>query len=1079
MARAYAVGVGAARGTIYLGDFHPHLEAAFAQLVRELAPSADARGLEVVVANRILATHLRRRAAELGASTLGLRPRALEDLTRRLAAPVLAARGQRALAGFETPLLAAELLAPVLRRTPESYFAAAAQRRGLFRVLAATFRDLRDALVTPADLAAAVAEEPPGERKLRELAELYGAFVEGLEARRLADDAAVSEAALAALAARAADSPLLLYGIYDLVGRQRALVEALARGRETHVFFPWRDEPAFAYTARTRDWLESLGLESRRLAAGLEPGDLQALRAGLFADPRSDGGGTGRDGGVSILSVPTPAREAREALRRLVERPARSAAILLRHEESQAAPFREAERAARVALHRRRGEPWAARPAGRVVLGLLRLAAARRRAGGGALPRAEVEDLLASGGLREEQFPPGSYPGRWAQLFRRRGLIAEVAGWRRFVERFTGEPSPTGDDDERDPVLQRELRPAAQWAARLLETTERLARDGRSWRDLAAALDREIAEWVAPGEDRDGVALALLPLARLDGVLEPSFGTAQEAVEALLAEAGPGEGQLGSAPTVGELGALRGLTFDRVVIPGLVERSFPRRARQDPVLLDAERARLSQRLGAARALPLKMAAAAAEERLLFRLAVGAARRELLLSYPRLTDAGTPQVASSFLLAAERALGAAAIQMPLAPPYPRPEDGPPLVPWEFDLREIDAARAERDPRRAAAAAARLGYLYDAYPRFASTVRQHRQRSGAGTWRRLTEFDGMIDRHLAAAFLERRSSGGALRLSPTALERYARCGFQFLQRDVLRLESAPAPERSLDLEPRDLGKLYHALLRDLYLRLQAAGLLPLAAANLAAAQGLVTPTLDALLAARPHLAGEGPEALFAARRRKVAADVERLLAREAASSEDWVPADFEWSFAADEPAVVELGGGRLAVRGRIDRLDERGAPGPGRGSELRIVDYKSGRAEGLGRPGDLKAGRNLQLALYRRAVRARRGDLPVTGALLPLQGEKEPIVWSPEDFAASDAELEELVAAIVGGMGEGAFFQIEQEEPHHYCDELCEFGEICGPGRRSLIERKSHDPAAQRGLRWRGRAEPPPQGEEDEA
>jgi ATP-dependent helicase/nuclease subunit B len=522
-----------------------------------------------------------------------------------------------------------------------------------------------------------------------------------------------------------------------------------------------------------------------------------------------------------------------------------------------------------------------------------------------------------------------------------------------------------------------------------------------------------------------------------------------------------------------------------VIVPGLVERSFPRRARQDPVLLDAERARLNQRLGAARALPLKMASAAAEERLLFRLAIGAARRELILSYPRLTDAGTPQVASSFLLAAERALGAAAVQMPLAPPYPRADDGPPLVPWEFDLREIDAARAERDPRRAAAAAARLGYLYDAYPRFADTVRQHRQRSSAGTWRRLTEFDGMIDRRLAAAFLERRSSGGALRLSPTALERYARCGFQFLQRDVLRLESAPAPERSLDLEPRDLGKLYHALLRDLYLRLQDAGLLPLSAANLAAAQGLVTPTLDALLAARPHLAGEGPEALFAARRRKVAADVEGLLAREASSREDWVPVDFEWSFAPDEPAIVELGGdrmgqmGRLAVRGRIDRLDERGARDERGGRELRIVDYKSGRAEGLGQPGDLKAGRNLQLALYRRAVRARRGDLPVTGALLPLQGDKEPIVWSPEDFAASDAELERLVAEIVGGMAEGAFFQIEQGEPRHYCDELCEFGEICGPGRRSLTERKSHDPEAQRGLRWRGRAGPPPDDEGEEA
>jgi hypothetical protein len=1053
--------------------------------LRELAPDGDARSLEVVVPNRLLATHLRRRSAELGSPTLGLRPRALEDLTRSIAAPVLASRGLRPLHGFETPLLAAELLGPKLRRDAGSYFAAAAQRRGLFRVLAATFRDLRDALVSPDALAAAVAEEPR-ERKLVELAELYGAFVDGLRARRLADEAAVAEAALAGLETGRADSPLLIYGLYDLVGRQRAVVEALARDRPTQVFFPWQEGPAFAYAERTRAWFESLGLEPQRLESDALPrGELSALRAGLFADLAPAPGAARSDSAVTVLSVPTPAREAREALRRLVARPARSAAVLLRQEESQAAPFREARQAARVTLHLGRGEPWGARPAGRVVLGLLRLAAARRTEGEGALPRAEVEDLLASGGLRDGQFAPDSNPGRWAQLFRRRGLIAEIAGWRRFVERFAGEaPSAVeGGDDERDPVLQRELRPAAQWSARLLEATERLAREPESWAGWAAELARQVADWVAPGADRDGVALALAPLAELDGVLAPSLTAAHDTVEALLAEAGPGEGQLGSAPSVSELGAARGLTFDRVIVPGLVERAFPRRARQDPVLLDAERERLNRRLGEARALPLKVAAAAAEERLLFRLAIGAARRELVLSFPRFNDAGAPQVPSSFLLEAGRALGpdpSPLRRVPLAPPYPRPEDGPPLLSWEFDLREIDAARAERDPRRAAGRAGQLGYLYAAYPRFERTVQQHRQRSGAGTWRKLTDFDGMIDPALAAAFIDRRSAGGALRLSPTALERYARCGFQFLQRDLLRLESAPAPERSLDLEPRDLGRLYHALLRDLYVRLAAAGLLPLSPAGATAAQGLVAPTLDALLAARPHLAGEGPEALFAARRRKIAADVERLLAREAATAEGWVPARFEWSFAEEEPAVVELGGARLAVRGRIDRLDERHEPARGRGRELRIVDYKSGRAEGLGQAGDLKAGRNLQLALYRRAVRARLGELPVTGAYLPLQGEKAPIVWSPEDFAASDARLEELVGAIVGGMGDGDFFQIEQQEPGHYCDDLCEFGEICGPGRRALTDRKGHDPRAQRGLRWRGLADAPlDSGEEEEA
>src|SRR5207249_898364 len=79
-----------------------------------------------------------------------------------------------------------------------------------------------------------------------------------------------------------------------------------------------------------------------------------------------------------------------------------------------------------------------------------------------------------------------------------------------------------------------------------------------------------------------------------------------------------------------------------VVVLGLVEKTFPRIIREDPLLLDEERQRISP------ALPLKRNGYE-EEQLLFDLACGAARDRLVLSFPRLDPAsGRPRVAS-FLL----------------------------------------------------------------------------------------------------------------------------------------------------------------------------------------------------------------------------------------------------------------------------------------------------------------------------------------------------------------------------------------------------------------------------------------------
>ena len=92
----------------------------------------------------------------------------------------------------------------------------------------------------------------------------------------------------------------------------------------------------------------------------------------------------------------------------------------------------------------------------------------------------------------------------------------------------------------------------------------------------------------------------------------------------------------------------RGRAFAVVFVPGLAERLFPQRPREDPLLLDAARRRLASALA-------NQEERVEHERLLLRLATGAARRRVVLSYPRVDVVeARPRVTSFYGLDVVRA-----------------------------------------------------------------------------------------------------------------------------------------------------------------------------------------------------------------------------------------------------------------------------------------------------------------------------------------------------------------------------------------------------------------------------------------
>jgi RecB family exonuclease len=227
----------------------------------------------------------------------------------------------------------------------------------------------------------------------------------------------------------------------------------------------------------------------------------------------------------------------------------------------------------------------------------------------------------------------------------------------------------------------------------LFKPLESIARS-RTWADLIDRTTTAFQTLMRASAEREQIITALVELRRLDTLKPgPNPGLLTRLVEETLetesSERAQGETD---GTTLSPLMQARGVPFRAVIVPGLIERSFPQSPSIDPILLDHERQKLNEVFGAIVApvpspdapgskvhrdvaslaihavgqadvleasdaistalpplLPLKVAQIS-EERLLFRLAVGAARERLVLTFSRIeAESGRERVPSYFLL----------------------------------------------------------------------------------------------------------------------------------------------------------------------------------------------------------------------------------------------------------------------------------------------------------------------------------------------------------------------------------------------------------------------------------------------
>lgn len=978
-----------------------------------------AQGVLVVGSTRAAADELALGVARARGALVDVTRMSFAELATKLALPALAER-------LATPASALGLEAMVARATFDArdageldYFTPVADLPGFPRAAARTLAELQQAAVAPEAVRAVHRVGPDLAALARRLAEQTARAGAVSRADVLATASLRLDREAGALPAR----HVVFVDVAITTMAERQLLAAMARASAAVLaVVPAGD-------AATASACMAAGAAERRLPAGDGQTARARLQAWLFA-PDTPPPGT-LDDSVRLFSAPGEGREAVEIVRRVLQEadagvPFDEMAVLLRAPQTYLGLLEHAFARANVPAWFERGTRRPD-PAGRAFLALLACAdeglSARRfaeylslgqvpttaAAYSGPDPIYADDTLLSSDALPEDPAPLDEAPGpgerqgdrvvagtlrapwRWEELLVEAYVIEGLDRWRRRLpglkreyDRRWRELADEDHDSPRLRAIERDREQLGHLEAFALPVVAVLDtwRTPRTWAEWIAAFGalvprvlrqparvaRVLAEMAPLG------AIGPVPLREVRDVLTPRLLTLTHE---------PPRRRHGRV-FVGTPQAARGRAFRVVFVPGLAERIFPQRLREDALLLDHRRAALDASLPVADTR-------ADDERLQLRLAVGASTGRVYLSYPRLELAESrPRVPSFYVLDVMRAVtgaipryrtvaehafaeGRASLAWP-APPDPDVA----IDDMEHDLAVLlPLLRAPAVERTAHEGRAR--YLLELNASLRRSVIERWSRwqprwSGADG---LTAVRPLIAEALAAQRLTARP------YSLTALQRFSSCPYQFQLAAIYQLAPLEVPAPLQRLDPLTRGSLFHEIQTAFFRTLVTNGMLPLTGAHVEPARrqlewaitAVVTRAGDDLAPAIDRVWRDEVDGL----RRDLRLWFDELLVRDAA---EWVPERFELAFGlppdrARDPqsvtAPVRVGAAGFLLRGSIDLVERRVD-----GRALRVTDHKTGKNRTTVAT-IVEGGRMLQPVLYAAALEALTGEPVVEGRL----------------------------------------------------------------------------------------------------
>jgi RecB family exonuclease len=981
--------------------------------------------IHVIVPNNVLATLLGRALfADTGSLAVHV------DLPHELAWRIA---GQRALAEGLLPTpeevdvatVLSAAAAAVSTETPE-YLRGAVEMTGFAPAALRTLRELSAAGVAP-DALDTLAPTVPDAEKVRLLARVAGTYSARLKAAGLLEREALYKRAADRLPLEAAGF-VLIGDALESAGFE-ALVKKAAR---THPFawVSWSRTPGTAprrEAAATRA-ASRMGVAGEPcVMAPKKENALARVQRSTFAETaHTKGRALDKDKSVQFLSAPGESLEAIEIARLILDEAARGVrfqemAVLLRTPAAYASHLASAFDRAGIRAFFLEGVPRVD-PAARALGLLLNLA-------GADLDRAQVAEFLTTARVPYRKIVGEDArvsPARWDRISARAGIVSGLDQWR------------AGLHAARDRAEDREFDDEVALIGSLETIIERLHSDLSSfpeegtWRTFLDATLALLSTWI------DRSQLTIERLERVIGPLDrfaptPTRSQFIARVRELIASQVYREGSLAEGRVfVGPTSVAAGLRFTVVFVPGLVERRFPSVARPDPLLLDEERATLSEDVRTS-------ADDQEDERLEFVDACASASERLILSYPRVDgQSGRSRVPSSFLLRAARAATGARVsaeelaalasggETTLGRPYPK--DAARAV----DLFERDLALVAYGDKGAAR------HVLDDAP----NVRRSRDAERA-SWRRvLTSWDGLVDAEACRDALNELSLAGRV-VSATEVETLGTCPYKHFLRFGLKLRPWEEPERTYALDRRDVGVIMHDVLERLFSELKTRKAFPLKLETLEPVKRRAQELLDEEVAKLTSAGSIVHPGLVGTVRDQMQADLYDLLEREVEDAGDFMPDQFELEF--EDLTFDYARGRRLTFSGFMDRVDVAHKP-----NRVRVTDYKSGKYIWQDED-EFKGGRNVQLAIYILAAAAEYPKHEVTESRYYYSTASGRFKTKRiEGSDAARATLKQILVTLDDIVRAGTFAPVADD-----CG-FCDYVDICGPQKEMRAERKRRDP-----------------------
>ena len=496
---------------------------------------------------------------------------------------------------------------------------------------------------------------------------------------------------------------------------------------------------------------------------------------------------------------------------------------------------------------------------------------------------------------------------------------------------------------------------------------------------------------------------------------------------------------------VGSIEEARGRSFAFVFLPGLAEGLFPRRASEDPLLLDEQRVKLSPDLDT-------QDRRVARERMLLHSAAAAAVNSLVVSYPRMdVTQARARVPSFYALEVIRAAegrlpslrefekrAARAASSRLDWPAPAsPRDA--IDDAEYDLAWLQVSLK----LRGAAGTGSARYLMQANDALARSLRTRGRR-----WRsRWFDADGIVDPDPATLDALQAHRLANRSYSPSSLQHFAACPYRFALHAVFqfRPRQEPAPLERMDALTR--GAIFHSAQFELF-RQQAR-----TKRTLPQKLDLADQVLDRVAARYEDELAPAIPRVWKSEIESLRTDLRGWLQHAAATDPDWTPEHFEFGFglardpdrdaaSTDQEAIILDG---IRLRGSIDLIERQATNG-----SLRVTDHKTGKAP-KDRPQYVGGGSLLQPLLYAHAAETLLGESVQSGRLYYCTQRGE---FSSIDIPLNDesrARLRRIIEAIDRSIAEGFL----PAAPQTGACGMCDYSAVCGPYEETRVKRKPAD------------------------